>query len=65
MFYLQIFEISYSCAMGDDEYQGLQANARIFCSANEGCFVLILKYSLNNCGLENQVHVESIAVFQL
>lgn len=51
--------------MGDNEYQGLQANTRIFCSANEGRFVLVLKYFLHNCGLENQVHVESIAVFQL
>lgn len=51
--------------MGENEYQRLQANIRIFCSANEGCFVLVPKYFLNNCGLENQVHIESIAVFQL
>jgi len=42
MFYLQVFEISYSCAMGDSKYRGLQANTRIFCSANKGCFVLKL-----------------------
>lgn len=51
--------------MGENEYQKLQANIGFFCSVNEGCFVLVPKYFLNNCGLEKQVHVESIAVFQL
>lgn len=51
--------------MGKNEYQKLQANIGFFCSVNEGCFVLVPKYFLNNCGLEKQVHVESIAVFQL
>lgn len=50
--------------MGKNEYQKLQANPGFFCSVNEGCFVLVPRYFLNNCGLENQVHVESIAVFQ-
>lgn len=51
--------------MGDNEYWGLQANVRTFCSVNEGCFVLVPKYFLNNCGLEKQIYIESIAVFQL
>lgn len=51
--------------MGKNEYQKLQANTGFFCSVNAGCFVLVPKYFLNNCGLENQVQVESIGVFQL
>lgn len=50
--------------MGENEYQKLQANTGFFCRVNEVCFVLVPKYFWN-CGLENQVHVESIAVFQL
>lgn len=44
VFYLWIFEISYSCGMGDNEYQRFQANTRIFCNVKEGFFVSVLKY---------------------
>lgn len=43
VFYLWIFEISYSCAMGDNEYRRLRANTRIFCNVKEGFFVSVLK----------------------
>lgn len=48
--------------MGDNEYWRLQANVRVACSVKEGCFSLVPKYFLNNCGLENQVHIEFVAV---